>query len=284
MPAAGRQAVAARPILIAQISDLHVKPLGELAYGRVDTASAVVRCVAKLNWLRPRPELVVVSGDLVDTGLPEEYTHLRQLLAPLEIPLALIPGNHDAREPMRVAFPEQPYAPGSDALNFALALPELDILLIDSIVPGEPHGELGAQTLAWLDATLAASRTRPALLFVHHPPFVTGIQHMDQMNLRNAPTLAAVLSRHPRARLVAAGHVHRPVLTLFAGIAATICPAPNQSVALDLGDLGPPSFTMESLGFHLHAWFGGERYGELVTHFISLDVPAEGQPIIGDRA
>jgi 3',5'-cyclic AMP phosphodiesterase CpdA len=276
--------VAVQPILIAQISDLHVKPLGELAYGHVDTAVAVVRCVAKLNWLKPRPELVVVSGDLVDTGLPEEYTHLRELLAPLEIPLALIPGNHDAREPMRAAFPEQPYAKGSGALNFALALPALDILLMDSSVPGEPHGELDAETLAWLDTTLAASRSRPALLFVHHPPFVTGIRHMDQMNLRNGVALAKVLSRHPRARLLAAGHVHRPTLTLFAGIAATICPAPNQAVALDLGDIGPPAFTMESLGFHLHAWFAGERYGEVVTHFVSLDAPEERQPIIGDRA
>jgi Icc protein len=265
--------VAAQPILIAQISDLHVKPLGELAYGHVDTATAVVRTVAKLNWLKPRPELVVVSGDLVDTGLPEEYAHLRQLLAPLEIPLALIPGNHDAREPMRAAFPEQPYADESAALNFALALPALDILLLDSSVPGAPHGELGGGTLAWLDVNLAASKTRPALVFVHHPPFVTGIRHMDQMNLRNASALADVLRRHPRARLIAAGHVHRATLTLFAGIAATICPAPNQAVALDLGELGPPAFTMEAPGFHLHAWFPGEGYGDVVTHFVGLDAP-----------
>ena len=263
--------MAVQPILIAQISDLHVKPLGELAYGRVDTATAVVRTVAKLNWLKPRPELVVVSGDLVDTGLPEEYAHLRQLLAPLEIPLALIPGNHDAREPMRAAFPEQPYAEESEALNFALALPALDILLLDSSVPGEAHGELGAGTLAWLDVNLAASKGRPALLFVHHPPFVTGIQHMDRMNLRNAAALADVLRRHPRARLIAAGHVHRPTLTLFAGIAATICPAPNQAVALDLGERSPPAFTIEARGFHLHAWFGGQGYGDVVTHFVSLD-------------
>jgi Icc protein len=276
--------VAVQPILIAQISDLHVKPLGELAYGHVDTATATVRCVARLNWLKPRPELVVVSGDLVDTGTAEEYTHLRQLLAPLEIPLALIPGNHDAREPMRAAFPEQPYASGSGALNFALALPALDILLLDSSVPGEPHGELGTDTLAWLDVNLAASRTRPALLFVHHPPFVTGIRHMDQMNLRNAAALAEVLRRHPRARLIAAGHVHRPTLTLFAGIAATICPAPNQAVALDLGELGPPSFAMESPGFHLHAWFAGAGYGDVVTHFVALDVARDRQPMIGDRA
>jgi 3',5'-cyclic-AMP phosphodiesterase len=276
--------VAAQPVLIAQISDLHVKPLGELAYGNLDTATAVVRCVAKLNWLQPRPELAVVTGDLVDTGLPEEYAHLRELLAPLEIPLALIPGNHDVREAMRTAFPEQPYADRSGALNLALALPALDILLLDSSVPGAAHGELDAQTLAWLDAHLAGSKTRPALLFVHHPPFATGIRHMDQMNLRNGAALADVLSRHQRARLVACGHVHRPALTLFAGLAATICPAPNQAVALDLGDLSAPAFTVESPGFHLHAWFAGERYGEVVTHFVSLDAPERRQPMIGDSA
>ena len=29
------------PLLIAQISDLHIKPPGVLAYGRVDTAAAL---------------------------------------------------------------------------------------------------------------------------------------------------------------------------------------------------------------------------------------------------
>jgi Icc protein len=274
--------VAAQPTLVAQISDLHVKPPGELAYGRVDTAGALKRCVARLNSLAPRPELVVVSGDLVDDGRPDEYTHLRQLLAPLEIPLALIPGNHDARAPMRAAFPEQLYSDQTGALNLALELGAIDILLLDSTVPGEPHGELGADTLAWLDRSLAASATRPALVFLHHPPFVTGIRHMDRMNLRNADALDKVLRGHLRARLVAAGHVHRPTLTMFAGIAATICPAPNQAVDLDLEDGRPPSFTIEALGFHLHVWFPGEPYGDVVTHFVALDAGEGPHPFSGD--
>jgi 3',5'-cyclic-AMP phosphodiesterase len=274
--------VAAQPILVAQISDLHVKPPGELAYGRVDTAAALKRCVAKLNSLAPRPELVVVSGDLVDGGRPDEYAHLRQLLAPLEIPLALIPGNHDARAAMRAAFPEQLYPDETGALNLALDLGAIDILLLDSTVPGEPHGELDADTLAWLDRGLAASATRPALVFLHHPPFVTGIRHMDRQNLRNGDALAKVLRGHPRARLLAAGHVHRPTLTMFAGIAATICPAPNQAVDLDLEDGRPPSFTIEALGFHLHVWFPGEPYGDVVTHFVALDAGEGPHPFAGD--
>jgi 3',5'-cyclic AMP phosphodiesterase CpdA len=275
--------VAGQSILIAQISDLHVRTPGELAYGRVDTAAATARCVAKLNRLAPRPELVVVSGDLVDMALPEEYAHLRELLAPLEIPLALVPGNHDARGPMRAAFPEQPYANGGSALNLALELDGLDVLLADSSVAGQPYGTLEANTLSWLDSSLAASSTRPALLFLHHPPFVTGIGHMDQMNLRNAAALAKVLRRHPRVRLVGAGHVHRPTLTSFAGVVSTICPAPSHAVALDLGD-GPPSFTRESLGLHLHAWFAGEGYGDVVTHFASLETPDGEHPFTGGQA
>ena len=55
------------PLLIAQISDLHIKGPGVLAYGQVDTAAALTRCVATLNAFRPRPGLVVISGDLADT-------------------------------------------------------------------------------------------------------------------------------------------------------------------------------------------------------------------------
>jgi 3',5'-cyclic AMP phosphodiesterase CpdA len=258
------------PLLIAQISDLHIKRPGVLAYGQVDTAAALTRCVATLNAFRPRPELVVISGDLADTPVAEEYGHLNRLLAPLEIGFAAVPGNHDSRELMRAALPKGGYAQSTGALNSLHAVGPLDLVLLDSSVPGKPHGELEAATLAWLDATLALSSTRPALIFLHHPPFVTGIHHMDVQNLRNAGALANVLRQHPRARLVAAGHVHRAALTQFFGVPATICPAPNHAVALDLEDSLPPSFKVEPPAFHLHTWFSGERFGDLITHHVPI--------------
>lgn len=256
--------------LIAQISDLHVKPPGELAYRRVDTAAALVRCIDELNRFEPRPDLVVISGDLVDAPLQEAYDHLTRLLAPLAIPFAVIPGNHDDRAMLRAAWPEHRYASSSGPLNSVCAVGDLDVVLIDSTVPGCDYGTVNAETLSWLKDTLAASKTRPALLFLHHPPFATGIEHMDVQNLRNAHDLAAILHRHPRARLVAAGHVHRSVLTTFAGIAATICPAPNHAVALDLDARLPPSFKIESPAFHLHLWSAGENLGRVVTHLVPI--------------
>ena len=258
-----------KPVRIAQISDLHIKSPGALAYGRVDTAQALERCVAALNEFRPRPDLVVISGDLADTPTAEEYEHLKRLLAQLELPFVGIPGNHDSRELMRAAFP-QAYAFASGPLNQRVEIGGLDLVLLDSSVPGKPHGDLDAATLQWLEATLASSADRPALLFLHHPPFKTGIWHMDRQNLLNAADLAPIVRRHPRVQLIATGHVHRATLAMFAGVPATICPAPNHAVDLDLEHLREPSFKVEPPAFHLHNWFPGEGFGSVVTHQIPI--------------
>jgi 3',5'-cyclic-AMP phosphodiesterase len=258
------------PLIIAQISDLHIKSPGELAYRQVDTAAALTRLIVQLKNLRPRPAIVVATGDLVDGASEAEYAHLDRLLAPLDLPLAAIPGNHDNRDLVRRLFGGQRYAQPSGAANLHLALEALDLFLLDSSVPGRPYGHLDGATLSWLDASLASSEHRPGLVFLHHPPFVTGITHMDRQNLQNARDLAAVVASHPRVRLIAAGHVHRAVATIFAGVAATICPAPNHAVALDLLDVHGPVFHTEPPAFQLHVWFAGGGFGQLVTHQVPI--------------
>ena len=262
--------MSSKPIRIAQISDLHIKPPGVLAYGRVDTAKALERCIATLNEFEPAPDFVVISGDLADTPTAEEYHHLKRLLTPLKLPFAGIPGNHDSRDMMRAAFPDSAYAVPSGPLNQRVEAGALDLLLLDSSVAGKPHGELEPATLQWLDAALASGADRPALLFLHHPPFIAGIWHMDRQNLLNAGELAPIIRRHPRVRLIATGHVHRATLTMFAGAPATICPAPNHAVDLDLGQLRGPSFKVEPPAFHLHCWFPGEGFGSVVTHLVPI--------------
>jgi hypothetical protein len=107
-------------------------------------------------------------------------------------------------------------------------------------------------------------------LFLHHPPFQTGIWHMDRQNLHNAGELASIVRRHPRVQLIATGHVHRATLTMFAGVPTTICPAPNHAVDLDLEQLRAPSFKVEPPAFHLHSWFAGKGFGSVVTHQVPI--------------
>lgn len=259
-----------QPILIAQISDLHIKAPGQLAYGIVDTSDALRRCIVELNRLDPRPDLVVISGDVADTPTAAEYEQAVSLLSALDVPYVAVPGNHDDRALMRSALGDESDAAPRSPLNQLHRVGDLDIVLLDSSVPGAPHGELAAETLAWLEAALTATPKRPALLFLHHPPFATGIAHMDVQNLRNATALAECVARHKRARMIAAGHVHRATTTSFAGVTASICPAPNHAVALDLTGRLPPSLRIEPPAFHLHTWFADTSFGQVVTHLVPI--------------
>ena len=198
------------------------------------------------------------------------YTHAIKLLGALQVPFVAIPGNHDRRALVRETFPDPTYGMADSALNTVRRIGGLDIFLIDSTVTGAAHGELDAPTLTWLDGTLGASTTRPAFLFLHHPPFDTGIVYTDAARLRNADALAAVLRRHPRALLIAAGHVHRAAQTVFAGISASICPAGEQAVTLEFEPRWPEVFRIDPPAFHLHAWLPGPGFGSVVTHLVPV--------------
>ena len=176
-----------KPVRIAQISDLHIKPPGSLAYGRVDTAKALERCVAALNEFEPAPDFVVISGDLADTPTAEEYQYLKRLLAPLKLPFAGIPGNHDLRELMRAAFPSAAYAFASGR-----AQSEDRGRRARSAAAGferATESRMASSTRPRCSGLMRRWRRRidrPALLFLHHPPFKAGIWHMDRQNLLNA--------------------------------------------------------------------------------------------------
>jgi len=80
---------------IAHLSDLHLAR-GPLA---VPPAAALADALARALALEPRPDCVVITGDLADTGHPDEYAALRAILRKCPVPVHLLPGNHDDRAP-----------------------------------------------------------------------------------------------------------------------------------------------------------------------------------------
>ena len=249
-------------MLIAQISDLHVKLPGRLAYGRVDTAGMLGDCVAAISRLDPRPDLIVITGDLVDLGRPEEYAYLRTLLEPLGAPLIVIPGNHDDREALRAAFSDGGYLPAMGFLHFVIDDYALRIVALDTVIPGQGGGEMCAERLSWFDAALSRRPAAPTLVLMHHPPFVTGIGHMDEIGLAGSAEFAAILARHPQVELVLCGHLHRTIHARVGGRPVLTCPSPAHQVALDLKPDAPSCFRMEPPGFMLHLW----QDGTLASH------------------
>lgn len=244
-----------RPFLIGQISDMHVTLRGRLSYGVVDTAAFLERAVAALLALPQRPEMLLLTGDLVDSGSAAEYALLRELLAPLPMPCFSIPGNHDDTPALLRAFADQPrLAQFAPFVQYAIEEFPLRIVAVDTVIPGEPGGRLCERRLAWLEQTLSARRAAPTVVIMHHPPFATFIGHMDQMGLENPAPLAAVIEKHPQVQALLCGHLHRPIQTRFAGTIAMTCPGTAHQIALDLATDAPDRFMMEPPGFMLHAW------------------------------
>jgi 3',5'-cyclic AMP phosphodiesterase CpdA len=242
-------------MLIGQISDLHIKPDGKLSYRVVDTAGMVARCVGHVLALKQHPDCVVVTGDLVDFGRPEEYATLRALLAPLPMPYYVIPGNHDEHAALRAAFPDHGYLRQWDPfIQYAIEDWPVRIVALDTVIPGESGGELCAMRLAWLESTLARQPRKPTIVIMHHPPFTTGIGHMDKIGLADTSGLAAIIGQHPQVERVLCGHLHRPIQARFAGTIASTCPSPAHQVALDLDPEAPSRFMMEPPGYQLHQW------------------------------
>lgn len=256
----------ARPFLLAQISDLHVRTHGELSYRVVDTAAMLRACVGHLLGLKQRPDAVAITGDLTDSGRPEEYALLRELLAPLAMPLYLIPGNHDSHDAMRAAFSDHEYLRQSARFaHYAIEAHPLRIVAVDTVIPGESGGELCEERIAWLDRTLAGAPGRATVVIMHHPPFTTLIGHMDRYGLRNPEALAAVIRRHPQVEAILCGHVHRPIETRFAGTVAYIAPSCAHQIVLDLSADAPSQFVMEPPAYRLHAY---ARETGLVSHTV----------------
>jgi 3',5'-cyclic AMP phosphodiesterase CpdA len=255
-------------IVIAQITDTHIRAPGRLTYRKIDTSSYLRAAVAFLASPPVPVDAVVHTGDLTDFATDDEYRHFRDIVAPLRVPFYALPGNHDERNAFRRAFGEFDL-PAEGPLNYVVSVGDLQVVMLDSVVPGSPYGELGPATLTWLDRTLGAAEDRPALVALHHPPFMTGIRHMDVQNCRDACELEEVLRRHPGVKGLLCGHVHRTVMTLFADRPAMIGPSPAHAVSLDLSPDAPPSFTIEPPALLLHVWSGGSA-AQLTSHWTPI--------------
>lgn len=243
-------------MLIAQITDMHIRPKGKLLHHMVPTARHLRRCIAQLETLERRPDVVLATGDLVDRGKPKEYRRLKKILARLRITLLVIPGNHDERAAFREAFEDHEYLPVHGPLHYTVERYPLRLIGLDTTRKKHPGGELDDARLAWLAARLEEQPRRPTFVFMHHPPFATGIVPVDWHGFRNLHAFAALVARHPQIVQIVCGHIHRAITVPFARTVASSAPSTAPQLIVDRGASGFYGIRMQPAGFALHRWTG----------------------------
>jgi 3',5'-cyclic AMP phosphodiesterase CpdA len=274
-------------MLVAQITDLHLgfDPGNPDEYNR----QRLDQTLRTLTAMKPLPDLLLVTGDIADNGDDRDsYERFREATADLPFRICPAMGNHDNRDTFRAVFPGTPEVDGY--VQYVVEDLPVRIIVLDTLEVGRHGGGFDEVRAAWLRARLAEAPDRPTLLVLHHPPIATGLSWMtENPEARWVRKLRPIVSANPNIVAMVSGHLHRPIVTRWAGTALAVCPSTAPQVALDMEKMDAeapdnrPMIVADRPCFALHYW-NGEG---LITHFDTVEdhevlarFSAKRQPLI----
>lgn len=208
-----------KPLRLLQFTDSHVA--GD-AGGRVrgmDTLASLEACLEHARLHHAPVDAVLLTGDLVQDDA-RGYLHLASLFPACGVPVHCVPGNHDLAEEMAGLLARKPFS-----LDPVARYDEWTLVLLDSSVPGAAHGELGPESLAFLDDVLGRYADTHVLVVLHHHPVPTGSPWLDEIMLREPGRFLDILGRHDCVRGVLWGHVHQAFDSLQDGLSLMATPS-----------------------------------------------------------
>ncbi|HET6298291.1 MAG TPA: metallophosphoesterase [Kribbella sp.] len=234
--------------VIAHLSDPHLD-------GTVEARDRLRRVTTYLRALSRPVDVILVTGDLADHGLESEYAELAAELT-FDIPVLMLPGNHDVSAPLRATLTSYVESPGEGhPVHQVRDVAGARFVLLDTSIPGEDPGLLSAESLAWLAGVLAEPVDGPLFVAFHHPP--NKLQHpvLDQWTLQDPGPFADVLRGRPITALLT-GHVHNGVATTFAGHPLLVAPGIRSTALLPFEPGAAEALTdvtaPPGLALHLH--------------------------------
>jgi len=249
-------------VKIIHISDPHFSTPGKPVCG-LDPRQRMDYCISDINAHHSDADLCVITGDLTDNGERKAYEHLAECLTKLNVPVKMMLGNHDSRATFLETFPDEP----TDRFGFvqeSRVMPDGYLLFLDTNEPNMASGHYCSRRREWLSNKLAQAGDAPVYLFMHHPPFPTHIQGLDDIGLADSPEFGETVAGYRTIRHLFLGHLHRPMAGSWRDIPYTCVKAVNHQSALDfrpgqelMGSHEPPHYAVafidpDSVVVHFH--------------------------------
>jgi len=244
--------------LLVQITDTHICPPGDLLYGNTDTAAHLVESVRQINSMRPKPDVVLITGDLVETPNKVCYQHFIDIINALEMPAYVIPGNHDDPKMMLEVFAGTSHFPaGDDTFQYTIEDLPFRILALNSHSDGTELPEFDQKRLSWLQHQLSRS-DKPVLIALHHPPMTTGIELIDMGGSEWFQGLKSVLTGHSQVKLLICGHCHTDLCGRIGPVPVYMAPATSHQLIASRGLTIAPSTVIVAAAPVLHHYIDGD--------------------------
>ncbi len=255
-------------MLIAQISDSHLAGRGKKTYGIAPMADNLAQCIAHINALVPAVDVVLMTGDVGDSGRADEMREAVALLSKLTCPFYIVPGNHDTRESLLAAFGGGACPADPDGfINYVVEGYDIRLIGFDSSIPGKPGGEICDVRAAWLEEQLAADSENPTIIFMHHPPVKCGVRESNEDGFIGVNRLAAMISNYDNIERIVCGHIHLVTHTNWHGTIVSTAPSLGMQLDFDMTMARPSMFYLTPPAYLLHHWTSQKN---LVTHTITV--------------
>lgn len=248
-------------MILAQLSDPHVVRPGETYFG-TDTERYLTDALAAVARLEPRADAVIVTGDLVHRGTELEYVRFKRIMAGLDLPYYVIPGNHDDRDRMRAVLAPETFGSCTEPrVRYELEVNGVRLIGLDATgEPSFPSASLDPDSLDWFETTLAAAPLAPTIVAVHQPPFRTGLVYLDVFRYKGAARFRRALERYPNVGRVLCGHIHCVRTARLGRALALSGPSTAPQIVPELFERRLFALRREVPGFALHAWDAARNF------------------------
>ncbi|MEL6945345.1 MAG: metallophosphoesterase [Bacteroidota bacterium] len=217
---------------IVLITDLHVCKEGEDSYG-VDVRKNFLCILEAIK--KEQADYLIVNGDLcLNQGEVDIYKWIKHHLDESSIPYYLTVGNHDDGQMMADIFGlKQCFK--NDSLYFSQLFGNWKGIFLDT----SPRF-VSKEQLIWLEEELQSTE-QPIIIFMHHPPIVSGVKFMDENHaLHNMKEVQEILTKDSRSIPIFSGHYHVDKTVCMNNLTLQITPSCYIQIAQT-----PPTFTVD---------------------------------------
>ena len=196
--------IATDAVRLVQLTDCHIFATADGRLQGMQTRPSFEAVSAAALAESGQLDLVLATGDLSQDGSAESYQYLAQRFDAMALPVFWLPGNHDEAAAIEANLKGSRVSAAKQLLAG-----NWQIVLLDSTVAGEVHGQVAAAQLDFLDRCLEAHADRHALVCLHHQAVETGSAWIDLKGLKKADEFRQRVKRHANVRGVLWGHVHQ---------------------------------------------------------------------------
>ncbi len=219
--------------IIAHWSDIHLNSTNSFYSSTINVERKLREAVDHLNKTTPLPNILIITGDLVDYPSLDDYKLFRLIMDGLMIPYYVIPGNHDNRQMLFDTFQDLGYfSKDSNCINYAINKFPLKIIGFDTVsdnLDSDIHGGYEAEVsdigISWLQSELQKDKLKPTIIFMHHQPKYTRMGSFDHEVFSGVKKLEEVVKDNSQIMSILCGHLHRHIQFQWGGTTVQVAPS-----------------------------------------------------------